>query len=32
VQVSPSNGPSAWQTEYAAFSERTRKIEAVPAK
>lgn len=32
VQVSPSNGPSAWQREYAALSEQRRRIEVVPAK
>ncbi len=32
VQVSPSNGPSAWQREYAEFSRRSRRIEAVGAK
>jgi formate dehydrogenase major subunit len=32
VQVSPSNGPSEWQTEYRAMAERSRRIEAVPAK
>ena len=26
VQVSPSNGPSAWQEEYAALAERSRRI------
>ncbi|HTV68962.1 MAG TPA: formate dehydrogenase subunit alpha [Rhizobiaceae bacterium] len=26
VQVSPSNGPSAWQEEYEALSERSRRI------
>ncbi|HUJ46988.1 MAG TPA: molybdopterin dinucleotide binding domain-containing protein, partial [Rhizomicrobium sp.] len=29
VQVSPSNGPTDWQREYAHFSEESRKI-AVP--
>ena len=32
VQVSPSNGPTDWQREYHAFSERSRRIEPVPAK
>ena len=32
VQVSPSNGPSEWQETYRAFTERSRRIEAVPAK
>jgi formate dehydrogenase major subunit len=27
VQVSPSNGPSEWQQEYEALSERSRRIE-----
>jgi formate dehydrogenase major subunit len=31
VQVSPSNGPTAGQSEYEAFSERSRRI-AVPAE
>jgi formate dehydrogenase major subunit len=31
VQVSPSNGPTAGQIEYDAFSERSRRI-AVPAE
>jgi formate dehydrogenase major subunit len=28
VQVSPSNGPSAWQETYRDLSEKTRRIEA----
>jgi formate dehydrogenase major subunit len=36
VQVSPSNGPSAWQLEYDAFARRSRRIapaaEEVPAE
>ncbi len=32
VQISPSNGPSAWQDEYRALSAQSRRIEAVPAK
>ena len=33
VQVSPTNGPSAWQESYRAFSRQSRRIEeAVPAK
>ena len=32
VQVSPSNGPSAWQEEYRELQESHRRIEAVPAK
>jgi formate dehydrogenase major subunit len=32
VQVSPSNGPSAWQQEYQELSSQSRRIEAVPAK
>ena len=32
VQVSPSNGPSEWQEEYRELTERSRRIEAVPAK
>jgi formate dehydrogenase major subunit len=30
VQVSPSNGPSQWQEDYEAFSEKSRRI--VPAE
>ncbi|MDA0962306.1 MAG: hypothetical protein O2898_05245, partial [Proteobacteria bacterium] len=26
VQVSPSNGPSEWQEDYAAMAERSRRI------
>ncbi|MBN8871659.1 MAG: formate dehydrogenase subunit alpha [Rhodospirillales bacterium] len=32
VQVSPSNGPSAWQDRYQAQSAAARRIETVPAK
>ena len=32
VQVSPANGPSEWQETYRAFTERSRRIEPVPAK
>ena len=36
VQVSPSNGPSAWQREYDAFARQSRRIapvaEEVPAE
>jgi formate dehydrogenase major subunit len=32
VQVSPSNGPSAWQDSYREMAEKSRRIEAVPAK
>jgi formate dehydrogenase major subunit len=32
VQVSPSNGPSDWQQEYRELTQRSRRIEAVPAK
>ncbi len=32
VQVLPSNGPSEWQEEYREQSQRSRRIEAVPAK
>ena len=32
VQVSPSNGPSEWQEEYRELTERSRRIEVVPAK
>ena len=28
VQVSPSNGPTAWQEEYGAFARRSRRIAA----
>ncbi len=28
VQVSPSNGPTSWQEEYEALSQRARRIEA----
>ena len=32
VQVTPSNGPTAWQAEQKTITERSRRIEAVPAK
>jgi formate dehydrogenase major subunit len=32
VQVSASNGPTAWQVEYAAHSERARRIAAEAAE
>jgi formate dehydrogenase major subunit len=32
VQVSPSNGPSEWQEEYRELTQRSRRVEAVPAK
>jgi formate dehydrogenase major subunit len=32
VQVMPTNGPSEWQEEYRALTQRSRRIEAVPAK
>jgi formate dehydrogenase major subunit len=32
VQVSPSNGPSAWQDSYRELSAASRRIEVVPAK
>jgi formate dehydrogenase major subunit len=32
VQVTPSNGPSDWQEEYRELTQRSRRIEAVPAK
>ncbi|WP_174504543.1 formate dehydrogenase subunit alpha [Acidiphilium sp. C61] len=32
VQVSPSNGPTATQQDYADLGRRTRQIEAVPAE
>jgi len=32
VQVSPSNGPSAWQEEYRELQESHSRIEAIPAK
>ncbi|MDE2582437.1 MAG: formate dehydrogenase subunit alpha [Rhodospirillales bacterium] len=32
VQVSPANGASDWQETYRAFTERSRRIEPVPAK
>ncbi|MEJ2408181.1 MAG: formate dehydrogenase subunit alpha [Novosphingobium sp.] len=31
VQVTPSNGPSDWQADYAAQAARSRRIEAEPA-
>ncbi len=32
VQVAPSNGPSEWQEEYRELTQKSRRIEAVPAK
>ncbi len=32
VQVAPSNGLSEWQEEYRELTQRSRRIEAVPAK
>ena len=32
VQVSASNGPTDWQEDYEALTERARRIEAVPAE
>jgi formate dehydrogenase major subunit len=32
VQVTPSNGPSEWQEEYRELTQRSRRVEAVPAK
>jgi formate dehydrogenase major subunit len=32
VQVTPTNGPSEWQEEYRALTQKSRRIEAVPAK
>jgi formate dehydrogenase major subunit len=32
VQVMPSNGPSEWQEEYREMTQKSRRIEAVPAK
>jgi formate dehydrogenase major subunit len=32
VQISPSNGPSAWQEEYGALTARSRRIAPVPAE
>ncbi len=29
VQVSPSNGPSEWQEQYAALTRRTRRVDTV---
>jgi formate dehydrogenase major subunit len=31
VQVSPSNGPSAWQQSYRELTAASRRIEAIPA-
>ncbi|HEX2944190.1 MAG TPA: formate dehydrogenase subunit alpha [Rhodopila sp.] len=31
VQVTPSNGPSDWQTHYRALSEESRRIASAPA-
>ncbi len=32
VQISASNGPTDWQEDYEALSERARRIDAVPAE
>jgi formate dehydrogenase major subunit len=32
VQVMPSNGPTEWQESYASWSEKSRRISAVPAE
>ncbi len=32
VQISASNGPTDWQEDYEALSERSRRIETVPAE
>ena len=32
VQVMPTNGPSEWQEEYRALTQRSRRIEVAPAK
>ena len=32
VQISPSNGPSAWQDDYSQMAAQSRRIETVPAK
>ncbi len=32
VQVTPTNGPSEWQQEYRELTEKSRRVEAVPAK
>ncbi|MBW4089724.1 MAG: formate dehydrogenase subunit alpha [Proteobacteria bacterium] len=32
VQVSPANGPTEWQETYRALTQRSRRIEPVPAK
>jgi formate dehydrogenase major subunit len=32
VQVTPTNGPSEWQEEYRELTQKSRRIEAVPAK
>lgn len=32
VQVTPSNGPTAWQETYASWSEKSRRIAAEPAE
>jgi formate dehydrogenase major subunit len=31
VQISPSNGPTRWQDDYADLSRRSRKIASVEA-
>jgi len=28
VQITPSNGPTDWQEDYASWSERSRRIKA----
>jgi hypothetical protein len=30
--VTPTNGPSEWQEEYRELTEKSRRVEAVPAK
>jgi len=32
VQISPSNGPTEWQEDYASWSEKSRRIAAEPAE
>ena len=32
VQVTPSNGPSDWQEDYAGLTARSRRIAAEPAE
>ncbi len=31
VQISPSNGPTEWQTEYQSHSDKSRRITVLPA-